>query len=294
MQFKEKLEDMQAKINSYLNSIIPRDEAYINNLLDSMRYSLFAGGKRMRPILMLTVGEIFDCKAEFILPFAAAVEMIHTYSLIHDDLPAIDNDDYRRGKLTNHKVYGEACAILSGDALLNFAYEHILDFSLKYNDTRFIAASYEISKAAGIYGMIGGQVVDIENENKPCDIKTVEYMHKNKTGALITASVRSSAVISRVNADDLTRLTDFAQKLGLAFQIIDDILDVVGDDAKLGKKHGSDLKSNKSTYVSLVGLKSSREMAARLTNDALNLISFYKEKAEFLYMLTEYLLNREY
>lgn len=293
MEFNEKLKYYQEKVENYLEGVVPNNHKYITTVLNSMRYSLLGGGKRLRPILMLGVSEIFDCPIEDIIPFAGSVEMIHTYSLIHDDLPAMDNDDYRRGKLTNHKVYGNGIAVLAGDALLNLAFENMLSFTIYKNDMRFAKAATEIAHASGIYGMIGGQVVDLENENKPVDKNTIDYMHNNKTGALIIGSIRAAAIISRAENEDIDRLTSYAKNLGLAFQVIDDILDVTGDTQRMGKKTGSDLKKHKATYVSLYGVEKSKRIAEDLTKEALKQIGYYS-KAEFLYDLTEFLLNRDY
>lgn len=294
MTFNEKLKKYQETINDYLDMIIPADSKYINSILDSMRYSVFAGGKRLRPILMLGTGEIFGCSEDIILPFAAGLEMIHTYSLIHDDLPAMDDDDYRRGKLTNHKVYGEGMAVLSGDALLNFAFEHMLSFAASKGDIKFTKASLEIAVSSGIYGMIGGQVIDIEHENKPMDGETLKFMHSCKTGALIKASVRCGAILSGAGERDMEMLTNYGTNVGLAFQIIDDILDVAGNEKKLGKKTRSDIKKNKPTYVSLYGIEKSRKAAADLTADAMSSLEGFGTQAGFLRDLTEYLLGRDY
>jgi geranylgeranyl diphosphate synthase type II len=259
-----------------------------------MRYSIYAGGKRLRPILMLATGELFDHPYEDILPFAAAIEMIHTYSLIHDDLPAMDNDDFRRGKPTNHKVYGDSIAVLAGDGLLNLAFEQMFEHISVNVESRFVLAAGEIAHASGIHGMVGGQVVDIENQGHTVDEHTLDFMHINKTGALITAAVRAGAIISSAPSEELIRLTEYSKDLGLAFQIIDDILDVTGDESKLGKSIGNDSRNNKATYVSMHGLESARETARRLSDGAFDKISHFGKKGEFLGCLTQYLLSREY
>lgn len=294
MDFELKFKELQDKVNTYLERIIPKNHEYINTILNSMRYSMFAGGKRMRPVLMLGTGEIFDCCEDDIMPYAAGMEMIHTYSLIHDDLPAMDNDDYRRGLLTNHKVYGEAMAILAGDGLLNLAFEQMLEYAARKNESRFIDAARIIANSSGMYGMIGGQVVDLENTGKIIDKNVMDFMHNCKTGALIRASVKAGAVISKAGNEDLVRLEGYARDLGLAFQIIDDILDVTGDEKKLGKRIGSDSYNNKATYVSMFGLDKSREIARQLSQSALEKIKYYKDRAEFLNQLTLFLLEREY
>jgi geranylgeranyl diphosphate synthase, type II len=294
MDFNEKFKFIQNNINTYIDQLIPKQHQFLDKLFNSMRYSLLAGGKRLRPVLMLGVGEIFDCPLDDIMPFAASIEMIHTYSLIHDDLPAMDNDDYRRGRLTNHKIYGDAMAILAGDGLLNYAFENMLQFASQKNNMKYIKAAYEIGRAAGVYGMIGGQAVDVENEGHVISKEVMDFMHNNKTGALITASVTSGAIISEAGADDLARLSDYAHDLGLAFQIIDDILDVIGDEKKLGKKTGSDSINEKATYVSMYGIDKSKEIAKQLSERAINRIQYYGDKALFLKQLTEFLLNRDY
>lgn len=294
MDFNQRYIDLQETINAYIGSVIPKEHEFIGSILDSMKYSLFAGGKRLRPILVLGVGEIFEASYEDLLPFCAGIEMIHTYSLIHDDLPSMDNDDYRRGRLTNHKVYGDALAILTGDGLLNLAFEHMLSYSCTKNETRFLHAVYEIAKSSGIYGMIGGQVIDIENTGKTLNRDTMDFMYNCKTGALISASVKCGAILSGAGYDDIERLSEYAHDLGLAFQIIDDILDVAGDETVMGKKTGSDANNGKSTYVSIYGVERSREIARDLSNNALKKIEFYNERAAFLSKLTLLLLDRDY
>lgn len=294
MLFKEKMKYYQDTINEYLDKIVPRNKKYIDTILCSMRYSLFAGGKRLRPVLVLGTGDIYGCGLDCLLPYAAAIEMIHTYSLIHDDLPAMDDDDYRRGKLTNHKVYGEGMAVLTGDALLNFAFEHMLSYAASKDDSRLTKAALEVAVSSGIYGMLGGQVVDIEHENKSMDEKTLDVMDRCKTGALISASVRCAAILSGANDIDMEMLSNYAKNIGLAFQIIDDILDVTGDEKKLGKKTMSDIKKNKPTYVSLYGIEKSRKTAADLTANAKSDLEHFGQRAGFLYELTGYLLDREY
>jgi geranylgeranyl diphosphate synthase type II len=294
MDFEKELLYRQNKVNDYIENIIPSESEYIQNIISSMRYSLLAGGKRLRPILLMGTGEIFNCNEEDLYPFAVAIEMIHTYSLIHDDLPSMDNDDFRRGKPTNHKVYGDAIALLAGDGLLNLSYEHMLSFLALKNEARFVKAAQEIARAAGINGMIGGQVVDIENEGKDIDKDLMEYMHNNKTGALITASVRCGAIIGKGTNEDIEKLTRYAKSLGLAFQIVDDILDVIGDSEKLGKESGRDLKNKKTTYVTMYGIEKAKEKAENLTKNAIDEIDSFGEKARFLKELTLYLLDREY
>lgn len=294
MNFSLKYKSLQDNINTYIDSIIPKGNAYLGSILDSMRYSLFAGGKRLRPVLMCAAGELFGYGVSDLLPYCAGIEMIHTYSLIHDDLPAIDNDDYRRGRPSNHKIYGEAMAILAGDCLLNLAFEHMLDFACKKGEVKYTEAVLEIARASGLHGMIGGQVIDIENTGRPMDKDKLDFMHSNKTGALIAASVKIGAIISGSGHDDYERLLNYGHELGLAFQIIDDILDVIGDESKLGKKTGSDTMNAKTTYVSIYGIDYSMEAAKRLSDSALSHLEYYGSRADFLRELTNFLLKREY
>lgn len=294
MDINDRIKYYREMVESYLAGLIPEEDGQLKTIIGSMRYSLFAGGKRLRPVLMLGTGEIYGCHEEDILPFAGSIEMIHTYSLIHDDLPAMDDDDYRRGKPTNHRIYGEGMAVLSGDGLLNLAYETMMGQVLLKKDLKYAAAAYEIARGAGIFGMVGGQAVDIENEGQKVDRETMDFCYKNKTGALITASIRAGAIISGASEGDMDILSEFGRYLGLAFQITDDILDAVGDEAKMGKSTGSDQKDNKPTYVSMYGVESSREVASKLTDDALKQLKYFGNRAEFLTGLTKFLLLREF
>jgi geranylgeranyl diphosphate synthase type II len=295
MDFYEKQKNYGNIVNDYLENIIKENELLEKSVYSAMRYSLLAGGKRLRPVLSLAVCEMLGGDVNEVLPFACAIEMIHTYSLIHDDLPAMDNDDYRRGKLTNHKVYGEAIAILAGDGLLNLAFETMLESMTKKCDNMVnkVKAAQYIAKAAGVRGMIAGQVVDIESEDKEVPFETLEYMHRHKTGALIKAPVVSAAIICNASEEDLHSLDGYAENLGLAFQIKDDILDVEGSTEKLGKKVGSDESNNKTTYVSLYGLEKAKQMLRETTTKANNYIEKFGQKADFLRELAEYLVERE-
>lgn len=292
-------------LNHYLKSrkeIIEKElERYFSEdvfpevLVDSIRYSLLDGGKRVRPVLVLAVADLFDTPYEKVLPFACAIEMIHTYTLIHDDLPAMDNDDYRRGKLTNHKVYGDAIAILAGDALLTEAFRIMSEDSISkgLNPKKALQAIYEISFRCGIKGVVGGQVMDIISENKDIDFATIEYIHTHKTGALILASIRIGAILSKATKSDLKRLTVYGEKIGLAFQIMDDILDIESSFEKLGKKIGADLEKKKNTYPRIIGLKESKALLSELTNDAIKAIEFYGDKASILKDFAIYLRDRQ-
>lgn len=294
-----------SELNEYLKTrkeIIEKElEKYFSSeltpqiLLSSIRYSLLDGGKRVRPILVLAVADLFGTPYEKVLPFACAIEMIHTYTLIHDDLPAMDNDDYRRGKLTNHKVYGDAIAILAGDALLTEAFRIVAEESLK-NDISYkkaLSAIYEIALRCGIRGVVGGQVMDIISENREIDSATLEYIHTHKTGALILASIRVGAILSKASKRDLERLTIYGKKIGLAFQIMDDILDIESSFEKLGKKTGSDLAKKKNTYPKVIGLKESKELLKDLTKDAINAIKVYGDRANILREFAIYLRDRQ-
>lgn len=247
-------------------------------LRESMRYSLLAGGKRLRPILAIAACETVGGRAEDIIQAAAALEVVHTYSLIHDDLPAMDDDDLRRGIPTNHKVYGEAMAILAGDGLLTEAFTMVLG-TKGIPSERLAQAAWELSQAAGPRGMVGGQAQDMISENSEPDTGTLSYIHTHKTGALITASVRIGAILGGADARSLATLTHYGDKLGLAFQIVDDILDIVGDEAVIGKPVGSDLDKKKMTYPALYGLDASRAKAAQLIDGAIADLEIFNESA---------------
>lgn len=295
MNFKEELKNRVVNIENLLNEYMPKVEGYQKTIFDSMNYSLKAGGKRLRPILTLEACKLVGGNEKDAYPFAIAIEMIHTYSLIHDDLPALDNDDLRRGRKTNHKVYGEAMAILAGDGLLNYAYEIMLRESLsKGEPEKYLKAINEIAKASGIYGMIGGQVVDIESEGKSIDMEKLDFIHMNKTAAIIIGCMRAGAIIGGASEEELENVTKYAKNIGLSFQIVDDILDIVGDEAKLGKKVGSDIDNEKSTYPSLIGLEKSKETANKLIAEAKMSIDYINKDSEFLNNLADYIVDREY
>jgi len=262
-------------------------------LADAMMYSLKSGGKRIRPILMRETCQCVGGNKEDVMSYASAIEMIHTYSLIHDDLPAMDDDDLRRGKPTNHKKFGEALAILAGDGLLNFAFEVMLDDAVAKGEQRFLKASQMIAKAAGRKGMIGGQVADIESEGKKVSGEILDYIHLNKTAALIKASVLVGAVIGQCSEGEFEKLEHFGENLGLAFQIKDDILDVTGTEEVLGKPIGSDEKNNKSTYVYLYGLEEAKIKLETLTNESLDILNEINGETKFLEELTVYLSLRD-
>lgn len=267
-----------------------------STLKDAMTYSLLAGGKRLRPVLVLAACEALGGNEEKALPVACAVEMIHTYSLIHDDLPSMDNDDYRRGRLTNHKVYGEALAILAGDALLTKAFGLLAEASLHADLEENVALSLiqEASRRAGAEGMVGGQVKDIMSENQQVTLEQLQEIHRSKTGDLISFSVRAGAMVAGASPGQLTALTGYAERLGLAFQIRDDILDVIGDKEKIGKPVGSDEEKNKATYPALIGLEESKKWVVRLIDEARALIG--NEEGVYpanLHHIANYLISRE-
>ncbi len=274
-----------------------REELALTQILNeklarAMEYSLFSGGKRLRPVLLMAAADAVNGTGENFLTTASAVEMIHTYSLIHDDLPAMDDDDYRRGKLTNHKVFGEATAILAGDALLTLAFE-VLTRQKNTTYTAILSVIREISTAAGAGGMVGGQVIDLESEGKTIDMATLKKMHLGKTGALFKAAIRSGAILANANRIQLAALTNYAENFGLAFQITDDILDVTGDEKNLGKPVGSDAKNHKSTYVTLTSLETAKKIAGDAVEAAVDALKVFGDEADFLREMVRYLVERE-
>ena len=289
LQWKEII----AAVDEALDRFLPPETAFPEEIHRAVRYSVFAGGKRLRPLLTVAAAQVFAAPLEHVLPAACAIEMIHTYSLIHDDLPALDDDDYRRGRLSNHKVFGEAMAILAGDALLTCAFETLAGEAPKYLPlATVVALQQEISRAAGTAGMIGGQVVDILSEGKPVEAKTLEYIHRHKTGALITCCIRCGAKIGQASAKELELLSTYGEKIGLAFQIIDDILDLTGDEAALGKKTGSDVQKQKATYPALYGLEAARKQAEKLLAEADACLEPFGAAAAGLKELAQMLVNR--
>jgi geranylgeranyl diphosphate synthase type II len=272
---------------------LQEDKALDPTLCESMKYSLTAGGKRLRPILVMAAADAIGAKGTDFIHIACAIEMIHTYSLIHDDLPAMDNDDYRRGKLTNHKVYGDGMAILAGDALLTQAFEVMLRQDNLPADV-LLKVVREMSIGAGPNGMVGGQAIDLEAEGKQKSLSLDELkkMHAGKTGALFRAAIRSGAIIAGASDKELAALTTYADCFGLAFQITDDILDVIGDEAVIGKPVGSDERNDKSTYVSLTSLEEAKKLAADTVAEAVKALEMFGDKATFLRELVEYLLKR--
>lgn len=264
----------------------------ISKIDDAMAYSLLAGGKRIRPILLMATAEALGVKGYNYLPVACGLEMIHTYSLIHDDLPCMDNDDYRRGRLTNHKVFGEAAAVLAGDGLLTLAFEVMLE-QKNVDPAALIETVREMAMCAGSFGMVGGQGLDLENEGKQISAEELRKMHEGKTGALFIAAIRGGAHLAGAGEKELLALTRFADLLGLAFQITDDILDVEGDAEAMGKTTGSDEKNHKSTYVSLYTLDGAKKLAEKTVEEALACLEMFGDNAEPLRQITKMMCNRK-
>ncbi len=296
MHFLSELEKWSEKVNRALDRKLPASAVYPSVIHDAVRYSIFSGGKRLRPSLALATTEMLGGSVDDVMPAACALELIHTYSLVHDDLPAMDNDDLRRGVPTCHKKFGEAMAILAGDAMLTMAFEMIAGCPLRGSITQegLIKVMSEISRAAGTSGLIGGQVVDILSAAGGVDGKTLDYIHRNKTGAMYKASVRTGAILSGAGDEDLNRLTEYAEHLGMAFQITDDILDIVGDEKNMGKPSGSDIKNNKATYPALYGLAGAKARAGLEAESALRMLEPYGERAEFLRALVKFILSRSH
>lgn len=293
--FKSRLKDLQIQVNTELEKYINVLDVPEKKLQEAMKYSLMAGGKRLRPILIISTCLLFKEDYEICIPYFVAMEMVHNFSLIHDDLPAIDDDDFRHGKPTNHKMFGESTAILAGDALLNHAYITISNDLIKENDNYNLSlkvkALNEFSKE--VYQMMIGEFVDIECEGKPIELELLKYMHKNKTGALIKESVRLGAILADASENDLKKLTSYAEKIGLAFQIKDDILSEIGDEKKTGKPVGNDREKNKVTFVTKYGLDESKNLLDKIVNEAIEDLDNFGEKAWFLKELALYIKDRE-
>lgn len=296
MEFMKWMDTKIKRVDECLKNFIEIKNNPQKIIYESMIYSLMSGGKRLRPILMLGTYEIFECNDEAIMPFACAMEMIHTYSLIHDDLPAMDNDDYRRGRLSNHKMYDEATAILAGDALLNKSFEigleAITDFNLEIS--RAVKALAIISSSSGTEGMIGGQIVDIHSNEKIQTLEELKYMYSLKTGAIIKSSVVAGAILGGATDKEINALNVYAEKLGIAFQIEDDILDVEGIQEKLGKPIGSDKENNKITYLSFVKIEEAKKHVEKFTQEAIKSLQIFGEKSENLVEIAKYLTNRDH
>ena len=297
MSWKNKLQERVEEVELVIQSFLPEEVGYQKTVLEAMNYSVLAGGKRLRPMLMEETYKLFGGSGKIVEPFMAAMEMIHTYSLVHDDLPAMDNDEYRRGRKTTHVVYGEGMAILAGDGLLNFAFETAMKaFDIEPANPAIGRALQVLAKKAGIYGMIGGQTADIEAENmdqSKVSNDLLLFIHENKTAALIQGSMMIGAILAGASEEDVKALEKIAYNVGIAFQIQDDILDITSSLEVLGKMTGSDEKNNKVTYVTLNGMEKSKEDVEKLSKEALDLLSSFENKNEFLNQLIEELITRE-
>ena len=296
MNFQEELTKKTKEIETVIREYLPAEEGFSITMAQAMNYSMLAGGKRLRPMLMQETFRLFGGSGKLVKPFMAGMEMIHTHSLIHDDLPALDNDDYRRGRLTTHKVYGEAMGILSGVALLNYAYETMLQaFAMAetlQQKEAVIDALQVMAEKTGIHGMLGGQSVDVENDGKALEKDMLDYIYENKTAALIEASMMTGAILAGADAEQVSVIEQAAKRIGLAFQIQDDILDVTSTDEELGKPVHSDEKNHKVTYVTLFGTEKAAAQVAGLSAEAVELLESLNKNNEFLYLLVEKLVNR--
>ena len=293
MNFQDELKRRTDEIEEMFRSFLPAEEGFARTMAQAMNYSMLAGGKRLRPMLIQETYRLFGGTEKVAEPFMAGMEMIHTHSLIHDDLPALDNDDYRRGRLTTHKVYGEAMGVLSGVALLNYAYETMLQaFSLTEDQDRVICALKVMAEKTGIHGMLGGQSVDVENDGKPLEKEMLDYIYRNKTSALIEASMMTGAILAGADEQQVAVVEEAAGNIGLAFQIQDDILDVTSTDEELGKPVHRDEKNNKVTYVTLFGIEEASRQVELLSEKAIKLLKSLNKNNEFLYLLIEKLINR--
>ena len=293
MSFKEELRTKTEEIEKLLMAYLPEETGFQKTVLEAVNYSVLAGGKRLRPMLMKETYKMFGGRGKVVEPFMAAMEMIHTYSLVHDDLPAMDNDEYRRGKKTTHAVYGEAMGILAGDALLNLAFETAAGAFDIETSARTAKALQILSKKAGIYGMIGGQVVDVESEGQPLSREKLDFIYRLKTSALIEAAMMAGAVLAGASDDEVETIEHVANDVGLAFQIQDDILDVTSTLEVLGKPIHSDDKNHKTTYVSLEGLDKAKKDVEEISERALSTLASLNHKNAFLEELIRMLITRE-
>lgn len=295
MNFKESREQKVVEIEKILEQYLPEQEGYQKQIMEAMEYNLMAGGKRLRPMLMKETYTMFGGNTKVVEPFMAALEMIHTYSLVHDDLPAMDNDDYRRGRKTTHIVYGEAMGILAGDALLNYAFETAAKaFDMEPENSLVIGKALQIlAKKAGIFGMIGGQVVDVTSSGKKIERDVLDFIYDLKTGALIEAAMTIGAVLANASEEEVNKVEQIAHKVGMAFQIQDDILDVTSTEEVLGKPVHSDEKNEKTTYVTLTGYEHAKEQVELLSHDAIFLLDSLDKQNPYLMCLIGKLINRE-
>ena len=297
MNIEARIAEKTEHINKVIDAYLPTEEGLQKSIFEAMNYSLLAGGKRLRPMLMEETYQMFGGEGELVHPFMAAIEMIHTYSLVHDDLPAMDDDEYRRGKKTTHAVYGEAMGILAGDGLLNYAFETALRaFDMEPQNPAIGKALQILARKAGVYGMIGGQVVDVESEKMPVSEMTrerLDFIHRLKTAALLESSMMIGAILAGANEEDVAKIEQIATKVGLAFQIQDDILDITSSFEVLGKPIGSDDKNQKVTYVTLEGIDNSQKEVETLSKGAVGLLSELPQKDDFLMQLILHLIHRE-
>ena len=296
VNFQDELNRRTEETEKVLASYLPKEEGFAKTMAQAMNYSVLAGGKRLRPMLILETLRMFGGEEKLAYPFMAAMEMIHTHSLVHDDLPALDNDDYRRGRLTTHKVYGEAMGVLSGVALLNYAYE-VMFSAFDRADTpkeqaNIIQALKVMSHKTGLYGMLGGQSVDVENDGKPMNRQMLDYIYENKTSALIEASMMTGAILGGASAEEVAAIEKAAKNVGLAFQIQDDILDVTSTAEELGKPIHSDEKNHKTTYVTIMGIEKASQQVKELSDEAVELLEGLNKKNEFLFTLVKELVGR--
>ena len=295
MNFKAEMNERVEQIEQILDQYLPPKEGLQKTVLTAMNTTVKAGGKRLRPMLINETYKMFGGEGDIVKPFMAAIEMIHTYSLIHDDLPALDNDDYRRGQKTCHIVYGEDMAILAGDALLNYAYEvatKAFDLADQDEMMNVVEAVKILARKPGIYGMIGGQVADVELEGTPLSMEQILFIHKNKTSALIEACMMIGAVLAGGSKEDVMAMEECGEYIGLAFQIQDDILDLTGDEEEIGKPVGSDEKNHKTTYVTLKGLKQSAKDVEEISKKAIEILARYDVGDRYLTNLTRFLIHR--
>ena len=294
MDINKEIAEHTTQVEAIITKYLPKESGYQKTVMESMNYSFLAGGKRLRPMLMQETYRLFGGSSDIIEPFMAAIEMIHTYSLIHDDLPAMDNDDYRRGRKTTHVVYGEAMGILAGDALLNFAFETACKGLMQDVGNPAVARAVQIlAQKAGIYGMLGGQVVDVESEGQPLEREKLDFIYDLKTGALIEASMLIGAVLAGASEKEQQVILLVAKDVGLAFQIQDDILDVTSDMETLGKPIGSDEKNHKTTYVTIRGLAQAQKDVEKISERALEGVASLSEENVFLNELIRYLIHRK-
>ncbi len=296
VNFQDELNRRTEETEKVLASYLPKEEGFAKTMAQAMNYSVLAGGKRLRPMLILETLRMFGGEEKLAYPFMAAMEMIHTHSLVHDDLPVLDNDDYRRGRLTTHKVYGEAMGVLSGVALLNYAYE-VMFSAFDRADTpkdqaNIIQALKVMSHKTGLYGMLGGQSVDVENDGKPMNRQMLDYIYENKTSALIEASMMTGAILGGASAEEVAAIEKAAKNVGLAFQIQDDILDVTSTAEELGKPIHSDEKNHKTTYVTIMGIEKASQQVKELSDEAVELLEGLNKKNEFLFTLVKELVGR--